>query len=94
MIFAGIVIVSIMFLTILYTLHTIGKHIILTRRKRKLEGYFISQTSNFTVSPLITFNKKEDLFSKATIENAGTVSIKEKFEIVDYTKNVPWFLHY
>lgn len=91
--FAGIMIVVIVFLVMVYVLRAAGKNAVLAKKRRKSQDYFLRQVSNFTVNSLIEFNRKEDLFSPSRMRNAGIEVTGEEIQLVDYTKNVPWFFY-
>lgn len=91
--FAGIMIVVIVFFVILYVLRAAGKYAVLAKKRRKSQDFFLCQMSDFTVNSLIVFDQADDLFSPGKMRNAGIEVIGEEIQLVDYTKDVPWFFH-
>lgn len=91
--FAGGLIVVIVIVVIAYVLRTVRKNVILAKKRESSQNYFLSQVSNFTLNSSIMFNRKDDLFSKSRMINAGIEVIGEDIQLVDYVKNVPWFFY-
>lgn len=91
--FAGGLIVVIVLVVIAYVLRTVRKNVILAKRRENSQNYFLCQVSNFTLNSSIVFDRKEDLFSKSRMINAGIEVIGEDIQFVDYVKNVPWFFY-
>lgn len=92
-IFAGVLIVFIVFVVIVYVLRTARKNAILAKKRENSQNYFMYQVSNFTLNSSIVFNRKEDLFSQSRMRNAGIEVVGEDIELVDYVKDVPWFFY-
>lgn len=91
--FAGVLIVVIVFVVIAYVLRTVRKKVILAKRRENSQNYFLYQVSNFTLNSSIVFNQREDLFSQGKMRNAGIEVTGEDIQLVDYVKNVPWFFY-
>lgn len=90
--FAGIIIVVIVVFVMLYVLRTARKKVVSTKKRKKSQDYFLRQLSDFTVNSLIVFTR-EELFSPSRMRNAGIDVAEEEIQLVDYTKNVPWFFY-
>ena len=91
--FAGITIIVIVFWVIAYVLRTARKSAVLAKKRKNSQNYFLCQVSNFTLNSSIVFNRKEDLFSRSRMRNAGIEVVGEDIQLVDYVKNVPWFFY-
>lgn len=93
MIFAGVMIVVIVFSVMVFVLRAAGKNAVLQKKRKEIQDFFLCQMSNFTMDPLIEFRHKEDLLSPSMMSNAGIELIGEEIQMVDYVKNVPWFFY-
>ena len=91
--FAGIFILVIVFFVAWYVLRTVGKKAVLDKRRRMVQDYFLNQVGNFPVDSSMVFNQQNDLYSQSRMINAGIEVNEEEIQLVDYTKDVPWFFY-
>lgn len=91
--FAGGLIVTIIFVVIVYVLRAVRKNIILAKKRENSQNYFLCQVSDFTLNSSIVFERQEDLFSRSRMINAGIEVMEGDIQLVDYVKDVPWFFY-
>lgn len=91
--FAGIMIVVIVFLVMVYVFRTVIKNIVLAKKRSKSQDFFLYQVNEFAVNSLIVFKEQGDLFSQSRMRNAGVEVGGEAIQLIDYIKNVPWFFY-
>lgn len=89
--YAGILIVVIVFVVVMYVLRAARKNAILVKNRENSENYFLYQMKDFALDSTIVFNSEEDLFSQDRMINAGIEVVGESIQLADCVKNVPWF---
>lgn len=92
-IFAGILILVILIFVSWYVLRTVGKKALLDKKRRIIQEYFLNQVGDFSVDSSMMFNQQNDLYSQGRMINAGIEVNGEEIQMVDYTKDVPWFFY-
>ena len=93
MLSAGIIIAIIVLGVMVYVLREIRRNVVLAKKRKQNQDFFLCQVSNFTVNSIMVFKKKDDLFSIAKMRNAGIEVLGTDIEVLDYTKNVPWVFY-